>query len=116
MIEIDHNPHEKRPSNFVWWAAWIVVALGWILEISLHGWSSLNWGQISLGGLTMGILAMWAMEMTDNKIPSWMMPKPRKRYLPDPVPGEAVTGQNGKALFLVIPAFIALTVVLIWLT
>lgn len=22
MIEIDHNPHEKRPTNTIWWVGW----------------------------------------------------------------------------------------------
>ncbi len=114
MIEIDHNPHEKRPSNFIWWAAWIVVVLGWIWYFTYREFDR---DSLALGGLTGIILTLWALEMKgDNEIPSWMMPKPRKRYLPDPVAGEPVTGQNGKALFLVIPAFIALTIVLIWLT
>lgn len=116
-MQIDHNPHEKRPTNTIWWVAWGVVALLWVGQIAINGFSSVVWDQIALGGLTIGIFVLWAMEMKgDNSVPAWMVPKPRKRYLPDPTPGEPMTGRNGKALLLVIPAFIALTVALIWLT
>jgi hypothetical protein len=73
MIEIDHNPHEKRPTNTVWWLAWIVVALLWVGQFYLNDWSSIKWDQVALGGITMGLLALWSLEMKgDNNAPSWM--------------------------------------------
>lgn len=115
MIEIDHNPHEKRPTNTIWWAAWSIVVLLWIWYFAYREFDK---DSLALGGITGMLLATWAIETTGNKAPDWLYPraKKRKRYLPDPVPGEPMTGRNGKALLLVIPAFIALTVALIWLT
>lgn len=114
MIEIDHNPHEKRPTNTIWWVLWVGIALLWVGYLSYREFDK---EAIFLGIGTGCVFALWAMEMKgDNSVPAWMVPKPRKRYLPDPTPGEPMTGRNGKALLLVIPAFIALTVALIWLT
>lgn len=71
-MQIEHNPDEKRPANTVWWVIWPIIALLWVAQIYLHGWSSIDWFQIALGGLTMGVLATWAIEITGNKVPaSW---------------------------------------------
>lgn len=91
-MQIEHNPNEKRPTNTIWWVLWTAVALLWIGQISAHGWSSLDWTQISLGAFSMGVLATWAIETTGNKVPDWMIPRPRKRYLPPPVKGEPFLG------------------------
>lgn len=71
-MQIEHNPDEKRPTSTIWWIAWAIVALLWTAQIYLDGWSSLNWTQISLGGVTVGVLAIWAIEVTGNRVPeSW---------------------------------------------
>lgn len=76
---IDHNPDERRPTNGIWWAAWFIVALLWIGQIYLEGWSSIQWDQVGIAAFTMGVLATWAMETTGNKLPSWMVPKGKPR-------------------------------------
>lgn len=77
---IDHNPDERRPTNGIWWGAWGVVALLWIGQIYLDGWSSIQWGQIALGGISFGILTLWSLEMKgDNEPPSWMIKRRKPR-------------------------------------
>jgi hypothetical protein len=108
---IDHNPDERRPSNGIWWAAWGIVALLWVTQ----AFQGFDWPQMMLGVGTGAVLATWAIEITGNKAPSWMIPRPRKRYFPPPIPGQPATGPNGKALFIVVPAIIAITGLFIWL-
>lgn len=91
-MQIDHIPNEKRPTNRIWWVAWTLVALTWAGYIYAEGFSNLDWPQICLGGFTMSILATWSIEITGNKAPDWMIPRPRKRYLPPPVKGEPFLG------------------------
>jgi hypothetical protein len=77
MIEIDHNPHEKRPTNGIWWGAWIVVAVCWVWYLT---YKEFDREALMLGGLTGGMLALWALEMKgDNEPPSWLKGKPRVR-------------------------------------
>jgi hypothetical protein len=70
---------------------------------------------LMLGCLTGMVLATWSIEISDNKIPAWMVPKPRKRYFPPPIPGQPAAGPNAKALFVVIPFTIAVFAAVIWL-
>lgn len=72
MNDIEHDPYEpkidRRP--FPWWAAWLVVVVGWIGYL----WSrqEIDWESIALGALSMGILASWAIDKTGNRVPdSW---------------------------------------------
>lgn len=76
MIEIDHNPHEKRPTNTIWWVAWIGVALMWAWYFYFR---ELDWMALALGGTTGMILAAWAIDVTGNKVPSWMSGQPPRR-------------------------------------
>lgn len=69
MTEIDHNPHEKRPGNGIWWLLWPIIGLLWVGTGYFWGF---NWPQILLGVGTGGILATWAIEITGNKAPDWM--------------------------------------------
>jgi hypothetical protein len=113
MIEIDHNPHEKRPGNAIWWAAWLIVVLSWIWYFAYREFDK---DALALGGFTGMIFTLWSLEMKgDNEVPSWMIPKPRKRHFPPPTPGESATGPNGKALFVVVPFTIAVFAAVIWL-
>lgn len=75
MTEIDHNPHEKRPSNGVWWGAWTVVVIGWVWYLNYREFDR---DAIALGALTGIVLTLWSLEMNgDNEPPSWMKGKPR---------------------------------------
>lgn len=77
MIEIDHNPHEKRPTNGIWWAAWIGVALGWVGYLSFYEFDKIG---VAIGFLTGALLAIWSLEMKgDNEPPSWMIKRSKPR-------------------------------------
>ena len=66
---IEHNPHEKRPTNAIWWFMWPVTGLGWLGTGYFFGF---DWHQIVLGAFTGMMLATWAIEITGNKVPeSW---------------------------------------------
>lgn len=66
---IEHNPHEKRQTNAIWWVLWPIVAALWVGYLSFF---EFDWPAIALGAGTMGVLVTWAMEMTGNKVPdSW---------------------------------------------
>jgi hypothetical protein len=73
---IEHNPHEKRPTNGIWWAAWGVVALMWVAQTYLGGF---DWGQIALGAFTAFVFSAWVLELTGNELPSFMSSKRRDR-------------------------------------
>lgn len=77
---IDHNPHERRPGVAIWWAAWMVVGLLWVAQFALDGLDSLKWDQVALGAGTGILLTIWAMEMSGNKVPSWMVPPRRSLH------------------------------------
>lgn len=72
MPEIDHEPEERRPTNRIWWVAGIIILGLWVTQLIRSGPESFEWDQIALGGFTVGILALWAIEITGNKVPdSW---------------------------------------------
>lgn len=73
---IDHNPHEKRPTNTIWWVLWPIIGLLWLG--SLYSFNII-WVQVGLGFLTGMVLATWAIEITGNKAPEWMSPPRRRR-------------------------------------
>jgi hypothetical protein len=73
-MQSNNSPSRRSPA-FIWWCAWIFVALLWIAQ----AFDGFDWGQLILGFLTGCLLALWAMEMKgDNEVPSWMVPH-RKR-------------------------------------
>lgn len=72
---IDHIPDEKRPTNTVWWVAWIGVALLWIWYLHFFEFS---WVPIAIGGVTGMILASWAVDITGNKTPESWRSKPSR--------------------------------------
>lgn len=76
MNQIEHNPHERRMANRIWWAAWAIVAVMWSGQWYVDGF---DWGQIALGAFTGMILAAWAIDITGNKVPeSWTKPASRR--------------------------------------
>lgn len=112
---IDHNPDETRPGNGIWWLVWGGVALLWIWYLTYREFDR---EALLLGFLTGGILASWAIEISDNKVPEWMIPPSRKkkRYLPDPIRGEPVFGTNAKRFFLVALVVSCLVGPIWWMT
>lgn len=70
MTQIDHDPNEPKidRSDFPWWAAWVMLALCWTYFLS----HEIDWASLMAGGATMGILILWAVDTTGNKVPdSW---------------------------------------------
>jgi hypothetical protein len=66
---IDHDPHERRPTNAIWWALWPFVGLQWA---SYFYFNAPDWWALAIGFVTGGVLASWAIEITGNKVPdSW---------------------------------------------
>lgn len=73
---IEHNPHEKRQPWWLWWAAFVPVAILWLLQMR-HGF---EWGQIMLGLGTGAMIAAWAFDLTGGKVPSsWRRQPPGQR-------------------------------------
>jgi hypothetical protein len=96
----------------MWLASWAVIALLWLWYFAYRDFDR---DSLALGGLTGIVLTIWAMEMTGNKVPSWMVPPPRKRYLPDPIPGEPAFKSNGKRAAVLIVFALAVLASLVWL-
>jgi predicted PurR-regulated permease PerM len=66
---IEHDPNERRQSNFIWWLLWIFVALLWAWYLYFF---EFDWPPIALGGVTMATLVSWAVDLTGNRVPrSW---------------------------------------------
>lgn len=107
---IDHNPDETRPTNTIWWIAWGIVALLWIWFLTYR---EFNRDALALGFITGMFFAIWGIEITGNKLPEWMIPRPKKRYLPRPIAGEPVFGKNAGQF--VIPTLVALCLSLLWI-
>lgn len=75
-MEIDHNPNEKRPPRWFWWAVFAALALLWIVVILTE---AVEWSQVALGLGTGALVAGWAMELTGGEVPSsWRSKTPRR--------------------------------------
>lgn len=69
MKQIEHNPHEKRPTNAIWWVLWPIIGLSWV---GYFWFRDADLWSLALGGFTGMMLATWAIEITGNKVPdSW---------------------------------------------
>lgn len=66
---IDHNPYERKMTNRIWWIIWPIIGLQWVGYLYFR---DPDWWSLALGGMTLGVLATWAIEITGNKVPSWM--------------------------------------------
>lgn len=66
--QIDHDPNEPKidRSNTVFYAAWAVVAVGWILTLYI---GDLHWQSAGLGALTAAVLIITHFEKFGNKWP-----------------------------------------------
>ena len=66
---IEHNPHEKRQTNGIWWLLWLLVVLLWVGYLTLF---TFDWMSVVVGAFTMGVLVSWSVDVTGNKVPdSW---------------------------------------------
>lgn len=74
-VQIEHNPHEKRPGNGIWWALAVVVPALWL---GYFYFNRPDWWGIALAAGSGVILTIWAMEVTENKAPDWMRSPPRR--------------------------------------
>lgn len=65
---IEHIPGERREPKWLWKAAFVFVALFWLLQ-----WSDgFEWDNIALGVITGLFIGLWGMEMTGGEVPaSW---------------------------------------------
>lgn len=72
---IEHNPHEKRQTNTIWWVIWPIIVLQWAGYLYFH---EFDWWSVAIGGGTGIVLATWAIEITGNKTPDWMKSHPRR--------------------------------------
>jgi hypothetical protein len=67
---IEHNPHETRPTNFIWWILWPLLALLWGHTLLTD--PDIQWSNVLLALGTGIVLCGWAIEITGNKVPdSW---------------------------------------------
>lgn len=75
-MQIDHNPNERRPPKWFWWAIFAVIAGLWLLQ-ARHGF---EWDQVMLGLGTGALLVGWVAETYGLDTPeSWRRKPPRQR-------------------------------------
>jgi hypothetical protein len=60
---IDHNKHEKRPTNTIWWILAAMLIFNWTGYLYFH---SADWTSICLGLGTGIIVALWSLEVTGH--------------------------------------------------
>ncbi len=71
MNQIDHDPNEPKidRTKGPWLMMWIIIAVAWAGYIYSFAF---NWPSIALGLMTGAGVAMWACDVTGNKVPdSW---------------------------------------------
>lgn len=69
---IEHDPDEPprdTSGNTVYWASAFVLAALWAAYFLIGEY---DWKSIALGVGTGAIIAIWAIEITGNKVPKWM--------------------------------------------
>lgn len=67
-----HDPHEKRPTNRIYWACFALVAVQWILIFALDGFDDVNWDYVMLGFNSGLIYLGWATEIRHSKGSPWL--------------------------------------------
>ena len=72
---IEHIPNERRDPKWLWKAAWLIVALFWLLQLR-HGF---NWDSLALGGITGMVLVAWSMQKTGGEVPASWRKSARRR-------------------------------------
>lgn len=76
MNEIEHNPHEKRPNNRIWWMWLAALILLWTWHLMRRPF---DWDNFAIGAISGMVIAAWAIDITGNKLPAWMLPRSSKR-------------------------------------
>lgn len=74
-MQIDHDPHEPKMERGPGPWRWLFPAIGF-LWIGNAYYSLIDWQSAALGFLTGGLLALWSIEVTGNKVPDWWRSKP----------------------------------------
>jgi hypothetical protein len=70
-MQIEHDPKEPprdRSGMGIYWANFLILCVLWAWKL-LDG---LDWQSVALGLWTGLFVAIWAIEMTGNKVPAWM--------------------------------------------
>lgn len=60
---IEHNKHEKRPTNTIWWILAALLLFSWVGYFYANG---PDWWAIWLGVASGGVLAIWSLEVTGH--------------------------------------------------
>ncbi|UXT43226.1 hypothetical protein FY137_18320 [Agrobacterium tumefaciens] len=74
-MQIDHDPHEPKIERGPGPWRWLFPAIG-LLWAWYFYFIPFDWVSIAIGGGTGIVLALWAIEVTDNKVPDWWRSKP----------------------------------------
>lgn len=72
---IDHNPNEKRPPRWFWWAVFGAVAFLWLLQLR----HETDWALVMLSLGTGALLAGWAIDIAGIETPASWRTKPRRK-------------------------------------
>lgn len=74
-MQIDHDRNEPKiergPGPWRWLLFAMILAWAWYFYFIPFSWPS-----IAIGFLTGGLLSLWAIEVTGNKVPDWWRSKP----------------------------------------
>lgn len=60
---IEHNRHEKRPTNTIWWILAVQLIVGWGLYFYFN---PVDWWPIFLGLGTGCVITIWSLEVTGH--------------------------------------------------
>lgn len=74
-MQIDHDPQEPKIERGPGPWRLLFPAIGF-LWIGNAYYSLIDWQSAALGFLSGGLLALWAIEITGNKVPDWWRSKP----------------------------------------
>lgn len=78
-MQIEHNPHEKRPTNAVYWVLGTALLFSWSCYFYFR---DPDWWPLALGWLSGMVLATWAIEITGDKVPDSWRGKPASARRP----------------------------------
>jgi len=67
---------QKKKGPPIWPMAWTMLALFWAAHLYFR---TFEYSNFVMGFLTALILVSWAVDITDNKVPDFMKPRPPSR-------------------------------------